>query len=129
MVQSLLEGAVTGITERGEVLISQPLRAECDRLDEEVQACAFKLAPMHMTNWEEAQCEDVLLAACCKWMSTKKSVTPQRRDALLKTCMGEHSNSEEGKALFHVRSNLTIRKGLLYVNIMPKAPSLVWPNG
>ena len=93
---------------------------ECDCLDEEVQARALKLAPMHVTNWEEAQCEDVLLAACHKWMSTKKNVTPQRRDALLKTCMGEHSNSEEGKALFHVRNNLTIRKGLLYVNIMPK---------
>ena len=34
--------------------------------------------------------------------------------------MGEHSTSEEGKALFHVRNNLTIRKGLLYVNITPK---------
>ena len=33
--------------------------------------------------------------------------------------MGEHSTSEEGKALFHVRNNLTIRKGL-YVNSMPK---------
>ena len=73
-----------------------------------------------MTNWEEAQREDALLATCHKWMSKKKSVTPQRRDALLKTCMGEHSNSEEGKALFHVRDNLTIRKGLLYMNIMPK---------
>ena len=37
-VRSLLEGAVTGVTERGEVLISQPLRAECDRLDDEAQA-------------------------------------------------------------------------------------------
>ena len=62
----------------------------------------------------------MLLAACHKWMSMKKKVTPQRRDALLKTCMGEHSNSEEAKALFHVRNNLTIRKGLLYVNIMPR---------
>ena len=34
--------------------------------------------------------------------------------------MGEHLNSEEGKALYHVRNNLTIRKELLYVNIMPK---------
>ena len=34
--------------------------------------------------------------------------------------MGEHSNSKEGKALFRVRNNLTIRKGLLYINIMPK---------
>ena len=120
MVGSLLEGAVTSITERGEVLISQPLRAECDHLDEEVQAHALKLTPLHVTNWEEAQREDALLAACHKWMSMKKSMTLQRRDALLKTCMGEHSTSEEGKALFHVRNNLTIRKGLMYVNITPK---------
>ena len=50
----------------------------------------------------------------------KKSITPQRRDALLRKCMGEHSTSEEGKALFRVRNNLTIRKGLMYMNIMPK---------
>ena len=41
-VRSLLEGAVTGITERGEVLISQPLRAECDHLDNEAQVRAPK---------------------------------------------------------------------------------------
>ena len=53
-------------------------------------------------------------------MSTKKDVPPQKRDTLLKTCMGEHSDSEEGKALFRIRNNLTIKKGMLYVNIMPK---------
>ena len=67
-----------------------------------------------------AQGEDMLLATCHKWMSTKKDVPPQKRDALLKTCMGEHSDSEEGKALFHIRNSLTIKKGMLYVNIMPK---------
>ena len=82
MVRSLLEGAVTSITERGEVLISRPLRVECDHLDGEAQARTLKLTPLHMTNWEEAQHEDALLAACHKWMSTKKNITPQRRDAL-----------------------------------------------
>ena len=53
-------------------------------------------------------------------MSTKKDFPPQKRDALLKACMGEHSDSEEGKALFRVKNNLTIKKGMLYVNIMPK---------
>ena len=96
------------------------MRAECDRLDNEAQARTLKLASMHITNWEEAQCEDTLLAACHKWLSMKRSITPQKRDALLKECMGEHSTSEEGKALFHVRNNLTMRKGLMYVNIMPK---------
>ena len=85
-----------------------------------MRARALKLTSMHVTNWEEAQREDVLLATCHKWMSMKKNITPQRRDALLKTCMGEHSNSEEGKVLFHVRNNLTMRKGLLYVNITPR---------
>ena len=119
-VRSLLEGSVTGVTERGEVLISRSLRAECDRLDNEAQARALKSAPMHITNWEEAQCEDALLAACYKWLSKKKSVIPQKRDALLKECMSEHSTSEEGKALYRVRNNLTLKKGLMYVNITPR---------
>ena len=120
MVRSLLEGAVTGITERGEVLISQPLRAECDHLDNEAQVCALRLTSMYVTNCEEAQCEDALLAACRQWLSTKRNVIPQKRDALLKECMGEHSNSEEGKALFRARNNLTMRKGVMYVNTTPK---------
>ena len=120
MVQSLLEGSVTGITERGEVLISRSLRAECDHLDNEAQVRSLKLAPMHITNWEEAQCKDVLLAACHKWLSKKRSVIPQKRDALLKESMSEHLTSEEGKALYHVRNSLTLRKGLMYANITPK---------
>ena len=120
MVRSLLEGAATSVTERREVLISQPLRAEGDRLDNEARTHALKLAPMHVTDWEEAQHEDVLLAACHKWLSMKKNVTLQKRDTLLKQCMSEHLTSEEGKALYRVRNNLTMKKGLMYVNIMPK---------
>ena len=105
---------------KGEVLISQPLRAECGHLDNETQAHALKLASMDVTNLEEAQCEDVLLATCHKWLGMKRSITLQKRDALLKECMGEQSTSEEGKTLFCVRNNLTMRKGLMYVTIMPK---------
>ena len=50
----------------------------------------------------------------------QKDIPPQKRDALLKTCMGEHSDLEEGKTLFRIRNSLTIKKGMLYVNIMPK---------
>ena len=98
--------------------MSQPLQVEHDCLSEESQACALKLTSMHVTNWAEAQGEDVLLAACQKWMSTRKDVSLQKRDALLRTCMGKHSDSEEGKALFRV--SLTMKKGMLYVNTMPK---------
>ena len=53
---------------------------------------------MHVANWAEVQGEDVLLATCQKWMQTRKDVPLQKRDALLRTCMGEHSGSKEGKA-------------------------------
>ena len=89
---------------------------EHDYLSEELQACALKLAPMHMTNWEEAQGEDVLLATCWKWMSTRKDIPLQKTDTLLRTCMGKHSDSEEGKALFHIRNSFPMKKGMLYVN-------------
>ena len=116
------------MTERGEVLISQPLRVECDRLDNEAQVHALRLASMHVINWEEAQHDDVLLAACHQWLGTKQNVIPQKRDALLKECMGERLNSEEGKALFHARNNLTMRKGLMYVNTTPKVKlNGYWP--
>ena len=90
------------------------------RLDNEAQVRALRLASMHITNWEEAQCEDALLAACHQWLGTKRNVIAPEERHLLKECMGEHSNSEEGKALFRARNNLTMRKGLMYVNTMPK---------
>ena len=87
-VQSLLEGAVTGTTERGEVLISWPLRVEHDCLNEESHVHALKLAPMHMTNWEEAQGEDTLLATCFKWMSTKKGCSSPKERCLTEDMHG-----------------------------------------
>ena len=65
---------MTGTTERGEALMSQPLQVEHDRLSEELQARTLKLAPMHVTNWAEVNGEDMLLAACQKWMHTRKDV-------------------------------------------------------
>ena len=111
---------MTGTTERGEALMSQPLQVEHDHLSEESQAHALKLAPMHMTNWAEVQGEDMLLATCQKWMHTRKGVSLQKRDALLRRCMGKHSDSEEGKALFHIRNSFTMNNGMLYVNTTPK---------
>ena len=75
---------MTSVTERGEVLISQPLRAEGDCLDNEAQARALKLASMHITDWEEAQHEDALLAACRKWLSMKRMSFSRREMPCLK---------------------------------------------
>ena len=53
-------------------------------------------------------------------MRTRKDVSLQKRDALLRRCMGKHSDSEEGKALFRIRNSFTMKKEMLYVNTTPK---------
>ena len=116
----LLEGAVTSTTERVEAIMSETLQVEHDHLSEESQAHTLRLAPMHVTNWAEAQGKDTLLAACWKWMHMRRDVTLQKRDVLLKTCMGKHSEMEEGRAMFHMRNSFTMKNGMLYVNTTPK---------
>ena len=116
----LLEGAVTGTTERGEAPTNQTLWVELDHLCEEMQARTLRLAPMHVTNWAEAQGEDALLATCWKWMCTRKDVALQKGDTLLRRCMGKHSDSEEGRTMFCISNSFTMKKWVLYVNTTPK---------
>ena len=75
---------------------------------------SYIVEPLCFTLWEA---EAIHIGRCAP---TTKNVTLQKRDALLKQCMSEHSTSEEGKALYHVRNNLTMKKGLMYMNITPK---------
>ena len=112
---------MTGSSERGEALVIQPMQAEHDCLSKASQFLTLRLAPMHVTNWAEVQDEDVLVAACWKWMCTRKEASSQKRDVLLRRFMGDHSDSEEGKALFCIMNSLTMKKGMLYVNTTPKA--------
>ena len=51
---------------------------------------------MHVTDWEVAQNEDPILAACLKWVRDKKNADQQGRDELLKRYMGDQANTEEG---------------------------------
>ena len=76
--------------------MSQTLRVEHDHLSQESQGCTLKLAPMHVTNWAEAQGEDAVLVTCRKGMRTRKDVGHcwmldsvghlQERDAHKKGC-------------------------------------------
>ena len=65
-VQSLLEGAIVGVANWGEVRVSVELLEEHERLNQEVRVQVAKLAPMHIVDWAEAQEADTTLAACCK---------------------------------------------------------------
>ena len=54
---------------------------------------------------------DALLAACWSGCTQERMLLCKKRDALLKRCMGEHSDLEEGRAMFRVRNSFTWKRG------------------
>ena len=119
-IQSLLEGAIVGVANQGEVRASEELLGEHEHLSWEVRVQAAKLAPMHIVDWAEAQEADATLAACHKWLCLRRDTLLPKWDALLKKCMGMEAETEQGKMLFCICNNLILNKGLMYMSTTPK---------
>ena len=119
-VQSLLEGAIVGASDRGEAKANEGLLEEHEHLSREARVQAAKLELMHIVDWEQAQEVNVALVGCHKWLCLRKGMPPPRRDGLLKECLGVEAETEQGKMFFCIRNNLILNKGLMYVNMTPK---------
>ena len=119
-VQSLLEGAIVGTSNRGEAKANEGLLEEHERLSREARVQAAKLELMHVVDWEQAQEADAALVACRKWLHLRKGMLPSRWDTLLKECLGAEAETEQGKMFFHIHNSLVLNKGLMYINTTPK---------
>ena len=119
-IQSLLEGAIVGVADWGEVRVSEELLEEHEHLSREARVQVAKLAPMHIIDWAETQEADAALATCCKWLHIRKDMPLPKQDTLLKKCLGTEAEMEQGKMLFHIHNSLILNKGLMYVSTTPK---------
>ena len=119
-IQSLLEGVIVGVADRGEAKASEELSEEHECLSQEVQVQAAKLSPMHMVDWGEAQEADTALATCCKWLHLRKDTPLPWRDTFLKECLRVEAGTEQGKMFFCIRDSLILNKGLMYMSTTPK---------
>ena len=120
IIQSLLEGAIVGVADRGEAKANKELLEEYEHLSREARVQAAKLEPMHIVDWEQAQEADVALAGCCKWLHLRQGMLPPQQETLLKECLGAEAEMEQGKMSFCIRNSLILNKGLMYVNTTPK---------
>ena len=77
-VQSLLEGAIVGASNREEAKANEGLLEEHECLSQEARVQVAKLELMHVVDWEQAQEADVTLAACRKWLCLRKGMLPSR---------------------------------------------------
>ena len=120
IVQSLLEGVIIGVADRGEAKANKELLEEHEHLSQEARVQVAKLEPMHIVDWEEAQEADAALARCRKWLYLRKGTPPPQWETLLKECLGVEAETEEGKMFFHIPNSLILNKGLMYINTTPK---------
>ena len=126
-VQSLLEGAIVGASDRGGAEANEGLLEEHEHLSREARVQVAKLELMHIVDWEQAQEADVALAGCCKWLHLRKGMLPPRQDTLLKGCLGAEAKTKQGKMFFRICNSLILNKGLMYINTTLKGSSL-WLN-
>ena len=134
-IQSLLEGAIVGAANRGEVRVSKELLEGHECLSQEARVKAVKLAPMHIVDWAEAQEADAALATCHKWLHITMDTPLPKWDTLLKKCMGTEAEMEQDKTLFRICNSLILNKGLMYVaqpqRVRPRESSpllFLWVN-
>ena len=120
IVQSLLEGAIIRVADRGEAKANEELLEEHEHLSWEARVQAAKLEPMHIADWEQAQEADAALAGCCKWLHLRKDTPPPQWETLLKECLGVEAKTEQGKMFFCICNSLILNKGLMYINMTPK---------
>ena len=73
-IQSLLEGTIVGVANRGEAKANEDLLEEHEHLSQGARVQVAKLEPMHIIDWKEAQEADATLAACCKWLHLRKDM-------------------------------------------------------
>ena len=68
---------------------------------------------MHVTDWATAQKEDPELDAVLQWLEAKKKTD-------LRTLLGEHASSEEGRTIWRNCQYFMVLQGALYLHSMPK---------
>ena len=77
-IQSLLEGAMVGVADQGEVRVSEELLEEHENLCQEVRVQVAKLAPMHIIDLEEAQEADTALSHMLQVASCQEGHTSSK---------------------------------------------------
>ena len=112
-MKSILNIVTLGMVHQVEV--HNPAVMEGDQhLEQEVcVATGCTHVAMHVTNWAEAQREDLMLNAVLDWLKAQKQTD-------LKVLLAEHASSEEGKLIIWNWQNFVIHQGTLYLCSIPK---------
>ena len=119
-VWSLLEGAVTGTTERGEALASHALWVEHDRLSEEMQATPSGWHPCTWPTGQRCRVRMHCWPLAGNGYAQERMLLCKKGMHCLEDAWASTQTPKEGWAMFHIRNSYTMKNGVVYVNTMPK---------
>ena len=88
------------------------VEGDCCLEQEVCVAAGHTFVQMHVTDWTEAQKEDLMLGAVLNWLKAQKID--------LKALLTEHTSNEEGRLIIENQQNFMIHQGALYLHSMPK---------
>ena len=112
-VRSILNRVVMGSAHQAKVHNLTIVEGDCC-LEQEVHVTTgHALVQMHVTDWTEAQREDLMLSAVLDWLKAQKKTD-------LKALLAEHTSSEEGQLILWNWQNFRIHEGTLHLCLMPK---------
>ena len=112
-VKSILDGVALGMVHWAKVHDWALLEGD-QHLEQEVCVTAgHPLMEMHVTNWAEAQGEDLMLSAMLDQLKAQKQTD-------MRTHLVEHASSKEGKLILWNWQNFAIHQGALYLHSTPK---------
>ena len=135
MLRSILSGVALWPVHQAKVHNNAIVQSDCHLEQVVCVAAGHMLVQMHVTDWTEAQREDMMFSAVLDWLKAQKKTD-------LKALLAEHTSSKEGQLILWNQQNIVIHQGAPYLCsmsrgeikdlllfIVPKAHHLATLNG
>ena len=122
-MKAIFDNLTSGAWRRAELEcnVDSPIHDEVDSIVVSVKSARLN-SQIHVTNWAEAQQEDLEIGAAMDWcwLDSKKSKPWAQQLLKFKSRLGPNKNTLTGKSLLRNADRLTLCGGLLYHRYMPK---------
>ena len=113
MVKSILNGVMLGTVHWAKAHDTAVDEGDCCLEQEDCVEAGHVFVQMHVTDWAEAQQEDLVLTAVLDWLKVQKKTD-------LKVLLAKHTSSKEGKLIIRNWQNFTVHQGALHLQSMPR---------
>ena len=122
-MKAVFDNLTSRASRRAEQEYNMDSSTHCEANSIEVSVKSVRLSTqMHVTDWTEAQCEDLEIIAAMDWCHLNKRKLEYWTEQLakLKSRLGPKKNTPEGRSILQNADKLTLSGGLLYYRYKPK---------